>query len=776
VSGLVAGDSVSGLSQAFDSRNAGSRSLVVGSGYTVNDGSGGGNYTVVTNPATGSIVPAPLTITADEKSRDAGQAKPAADRVVRRLRRRRDGGRAGGTLSLATSANAASPAGLYSIVPTGQSSQNYAIRYVNGTLTVLLIPAAASSSSAAARHPRPRLRSTLPWRRATRACLDRSPARDGSSAGGDCKPAAEDERLCAGWPSCQVVPAVCEARPSLTSDDERRTSAPPAGAPRLGAGWRRLALGATVAALLALAPLPPARAQTAAAPTFQVQRFSVEGNTLLDPVQIDAAWPNTSAARAPSPTCRRRWQRFSRPTCAPATARCGPSCRSSRSLRARSGSRWSSRARPVAIDGPPGSTRHGSAAPCRSLREGETPNADDLGARARAANENPSRLLGVDLRSDARAGSTRRSKWPRSGVARRRGPRQHRHRGHRPRPHRRLRPARDVFGRDHVATFQYVTRRRSPTTCGSPRSTTACRCPRSATRSTSTDLRERRLRRRQRPLQRARPRPRDGLRYTQNLRPTATWRHRLLLGVEQRPIDNQVGLVDGSDDLSPDITLNPAASATPAAGASRAGRSTCRSPPCTTCRAARAAKARPSRRLAPAPAPTTRCCATPLRAQQALPYDWQVRVAFDGQYTGDALVSGEQYGIGGQDSVRGFDERELIDDRGNRATLELQTPDFGERIGGGVFARALVFLDHGWLHRNHPLPGRRPPPHRQCRLGVRLTMPPSWNLRVDVSRVAQGTDAARAAARRSASASATPTDGLTIAPGKIPRRGESRWR
>ena len=105
-----------------------------------------------------------------------------------------------------------------------------------------------------------------------------------------------------------------------------------------------------------------------------------------------------------------------------------------------------------------------------------------------------------------------------------------------------------------------------------------------------------------------------------------------------------------------------------------------------------------------------------LKAQQALPDDWQVRVAFDGQYTRDALVSGEQYGIGGQDSVRGFDERELVDDRGNRATLELQTPDFGERIGRGVFARALA-LPRPRLAAPQPAAARRgdPPPHRQRR-------------------------------------------------------------
>jgi hypothetical protein len=55
VSGLVAGDSVTSLSQAFDSRNAGSRSLIVNGGYSVNDGNGGANYTVGTVAAPGLI-------------------------------------------------------------------------------------------------------------------------------------------------------------------------------------------------------------------------------------------------------------------------------------------------------------------------------------------------------------------------------------------------------------------------------------------------------------------------------------------------------------------------------------------------------------------------------------------------------------------------------------------------------------------------------------------------------------------------------------------------
>ena len=124
---------------------------------------------------------------------------------------------------------------------------------------------------------------------------------------------------------------------------------------------------------------------------------------------------------------------------------------------------------------------------------------------------------------------------------------------------------------------------------------------------------------------------------------------------------------------------------------------------------------------------------------QTLPADWQMRVALDGQYTRDALVSGEQFGVGGQNSVRGFDERELANDIGHRATLEFHTPDVGERLGPGVSARALVFADQGWTRRNHPLPGERVSAHvSSVGVGIRVSLAPSWQLRVDAAHVTQG--------------------------------------
>ena len=88
---------------------------------------------------------------------------------------------------------------------------------------------------------------------------------------------------------------------------------------------------------------------------------------------------------------------------------------------------------------------------------------------------------------------------------------------------------------------------------------------------------------------------------------------------------------------------------------------------------------------------------------RALPRDWQFRWGMSGQMTRDMLVSGEQFGVGGGDSVRGFLEREVINDNGYRGTLEVYTPDFGGVVPlAGVRMRALAFYDWGAVKRNRP--------------------------------------------------------------------------
>lgn len=96
-----------------------------------------------------------------------------------------------------------------------------------------------------------------------------------------------------------------------------------------------------------------------------------------------------------------------------------------------------------------------------------------------------------------------------------------------------------------------------------------------------------------------------------------------------------------------------------------------------------------------------------LFAGVSLPEQWQLQTKLIGQFTDDALVPGEQFGIGGASSVRGYDEREITGDRGASASVEVFSPDFGKSLGlvSGTL-RALGFVDAGWVHNRLGTPCR----------------------------------------------------------------------
>lgn len=75
----------------------------------------------------------------------------------------------------------------------------------------------------------------------------------------------------------------------------------------------------------------------------------------------------------------------------------------------------------------------------------------------------------------------------------------------------------------------------------------------------------------------------------------------------------------------------------------------------------------------------------------SLPKQWLAVGRWQGQYTGEPLVSGEQFGLGGVNSIRGFEERAVSGDRGNRLNLEIWAPPFKNNI------RLLGFVDAGHL-------------------------------------------------------------------------------
>ncbi len=86
--------------------------------------------------------------------------------------------------------------------------------------------------------------------------------------------------------------------------------------------------------------------------------------------------------------------------------------------------------------------------------------------------------------------------------------------------------------------------------------------------------------------------------------------------------------------------------------------------------------------------------------------DWRTRAVVNAQYTRDSLVAGEQFGLGGAASVRGVPERVYANDYGYAGSIEVHSPNLLGPFGvSAVQSRLLVFHDRGQVRRNNRLPG-----------------------------------------------------------------------
>ena len=198
-----------------------------------------------------------------------------------------------------------------------------------------------------------------------------------------------------------------------------------------------------------------------------------------------------------------------------------------------------------------------------------------------------------------------------------------------------------------------------------------------------------------------------GIRYNQNLARISNYEHKIVLGLDYRAYENSVDFL--GNQLGNNITVHPVSltysgtlswANTVNAGfyltdlqnlaGSWAGRDT--------------------------PADFEKARAGSAQGYNILRYganlsyamgaDWQARVLLNGQHTNDALVPGEQYGIGGATTVRGFSEREFSNDRGYSGNVELYTPDLSGLLGvTAVQSRLLMFYDRGYVTRKDPMPG-----------------------------------------------------------------------
>jgi hemolysin activation/secretion protein len=93
-----------------------------------------------------------------------------------------------------------------------------------------------------------------------------------------------------------------------------------------------------------------------------------------------------------------------------------------------------------------------------------------------------------------------------------------------------------------------------------------------------------------------------------------------------------------------------------------------------------------------------------------LPYEFELANRFIGQLASDRLIATEQLGMGGYNTVRGYDEREVNADSGLMVSAELRTP----RIKLGRFCNRpdmesriqfLTFWDYGEGHNRFRQPG-----------------------------------------------------------------------
>jgi len=135
--------------------------------------------------------------------------------------------------------------------------------------------------------------------------------------------------------------------------------------------------------------------------------------------------------------------------------------------------------------------------------------------------------------------------------------------------------------------------------------------------------------------------------------------------------------------------------------------------------------------------PTYRLLRYAANYSRALPNNWQMRLALNGQYTRDSLVPGEQFGVGGASSVRGFAEREIADDKGYQTTAEIYTPNLCSNMQKvATQCQLLGFYDNARTFRNNPLPGEQTRTSiGSVGFGLRLTMSKSLILQIDYGRV-----------------------------------------
>ncbi|MDB5911145.1 MAG: hypothetical protein JWP34_5262 [Massilia sp.] len=138
ITGFVNGDTSSVVSGSASLTTAATTSSGVGN-YTITAAQGtlaATNYTFGFVNGTLAVTPAGLTVTANNATKVYGTGNPAFSASYGGFVNGDTSSSLGGTLAFSTSATNASPVGSYAVAPSGLTSSNYTITFINGNLTV----------------------------------------------------------------------------------------------------------------------------------------------------------------------------------------------------------------------------------------------------------------------------------------------------------------------------------------------------------------------------------------------------------------------------------------------------------------------------------------------------------------------------------------------------------------------------------------------------------------------------------------------------------------
>jgi len=225
-----------------------------------------------------------------------------------------------------------------------------------------------------------------------------------------------------------------------------------------------------------------------------------------------------------------------------------------------------------------------------------------------------------------------------------------------------------------------------------------------------------------------------GVRYNFNLPKQGELDHRVSLGLDWRGYDNRTTIAGGTQAVLPDVTVHPINVTYSGLYRTSASETSFYVGGYKNLPGGNDGDTKVFDAFRPGAVPGYTIWRFGLGHSQAFGDDWQGRFAMSGQTTRNRLVSGEQFGIGGADSIRGFLEREVSNDSGVRYSLEAYTPDFGGKLPwvSGFRARSVFFYDWGRVKRFNPLPGEiNQQGLASFGLGVRVSHGTNFSFRLD---------------------------------------------